>query len=77
MDELAQQAEIITKFENEPLNIEGTIIDSKRASFAIINGQIVSEGEFVDQERRIQIKEILADQIHFVYEEVPIIKYLR
>lgn len=73
---LAQQAEVIAKFENEPLKIEGVIIDKKRTSFAIINGQILSEGESVDSEGRIMIKKISEREIEFIYQDVLIRKPL-
>jgi Tfp pilus assembly protein PilO len=76
MDQLARQAEVITKFESEPLNIEGVIIDRQKSSFAIINGSIYSEGDYVDGDRKIRIKEIKQDQIVFEYQEVLIRKHL-
>ena len=77
MIQLAQQAHVITRFKSEPIRIEGTIIDPRSTSFAIINSQILAEGEFVDGDRKILIKEIKGDHIVFVYENVPIVKHLR
>lgn len=77
MKSLARQAEVIGKFEREPLAIQGVIIDPARKSFAIINGQILSEGEEVDADGKIRIDRIRNDQIQFVYQGVSIVKYLR
>jgi len=76
MDILAQQAQVINKFESEPLKIEGVIIDPKKSSFAIINGHILSEGEFVDSEGRIKIMQISQNEIVFEYQKVEIRKKL-
>ncbi|MEN8150065.1 MAG: type 4a pilus biogenesis protein PilO [Planctomycetota bacterium] len=76
MDTLAQQAQVIVKFESEPMKIGGVIIDPKRASFAIINDQVLSEGDFVDEEGRIKIVSIKQDEIVFEYQGVTIPKRL-
>jgi len=76
MDILAQQAQVISKFESEPLKIDGVIIDPERASFAIINGQIRAEGEFVDDAQRIKILKISEKDIVFEYQNVEIRKPL-
>jgi hypothetical protein len=76
MDTLAQQAQVINKFESEPLKIEGVIIDPKKNSFAIINGQILSEGESVDSDGRIKIIQISQNEIVFEYQKVEIRKPL-
>jgi hypothetical protein len=77
MEVVTQQALVITKFENEPLRIGGVIIDPKKTSFAIINELIVAEGDFVDSDRKILIREIRADTIVFEYEGVQIPKFIR
>ncbi len=74
---LARQAHVISRFEEERLDIDGTVIDPKRSSFAIINGQILSEGEAVDAEGKIRIHKITTDQIEFMYQGVLIVKKLR
>jgi hypothetical protein len=77
MGKLAQTAEQINKFNQEPLTIRGVIIDSERGSFAYINDQILSEGDPVDASNKIKVKSIRSDEIEFVYEGVSIIKRLR
>ncbi len=77
MEKLAAQAQVISKFESEPLEIQGVIIDEKHTSYAIINKKIVSEGDNVDADGKIKIREIRVDAIEFIYENVPIVKPLR
>ncbi|MCU0726300.1 MAG: type 4a pilus biogenesis protein PilO [Planctomycetes bacterium] len=77
MKELARQAEVISRFEREPMKIQGVIIDPSSRSFAIINGSILSEGEDVDRDGKIRIEKIRNDQIQFIYQGVPIVKFLR
>jgi hypothetical protein len=74
---LARQAHVIARFEEENLKIDGTVIDPKRSSFAIINGQILAEGAAVDSEGKIRIHKIKSDQIEFMYQGVLIVKPLR
>jgi len=76
MDTLAQKAQVISKFESEPLKIGGVIIDPKKTSFAIINDRILSEGEVVDAEGRIKILKITEKDIEFEYQGVVIKKVL-
>jgi hypothetical protein len=77
MKKLVQQAQVITRFESEPLRIDGVIIDPRRTSYAIINGLILAEGDYVDGDRKIQIHEIHSDRILFAYEGVVIPKAIR
>jgi Tfp pilus assembly protein PilO len=77
MKELARQADVISRFEREPMSIQGVVIDPSARSFAIINGSILSEGEDVDRDGKIRIEKIRNDQIQFIYQGVPIVKYLR
>jgi len=77
LKELARKADVIARFEGQPMSIQGVIIDPNSKSFAIINGQILSEGEDVDADGKIRIEKITNDQIQFVYQGVPIVKYLR
>ncbi|MHC4861947.1 MAG: hypothetical protein ACYTDY_17845, partial [Planctomycetota bacterium] len=58
----------------ERLSIEGTIIDPKGVSYAIINGQILAEGDWVDSDMKIRLAEIKSDSILFEYQRVPIRK---
>jgi Tfp pilus assembly protein PilO len=74
---LARQAQVISRFEEENLDIDGTVIDPNRASFAIINGQILAEGSAVDADGKIRIHKIKCDQIEFMYQGVLIVKPLR
>ena len=74
---LARQAHVISRFEQENLKIAGTVIDPKRSSFAIINGQILAEGAAVDAAGKIRIHKIKKDQIEFMYQGVLIVKPLR
>jgi hypothetical protein len=74
---LARQAHVISRFEEEKLDIDGTVIDPTRASFAIINGHILAVGAAVDQEGKIRTHKIKSDQIEFMYQGVLIVKPLR
>lgn len=77
MEVQVQQAQVISKFDSEPLHIDGVIIDAKRTSYAIINELIVAEGDFVDGDRKIRIREIRPDSILFEFEGVVIPKQIR
>jgi len=74
---LARQAQVISRFEEEKLDIDGTVIDPKRSSFAIINGNILREGAAVDAGGKIRIHKIKCDQIEFMFQGVLIVKPLR
>ena len=74
---LARQAHVISRFEEENLKIDGTVIDPNRSSYAIINGQILAEGAAVDADGKIRIHKIKRDQIEFMYQGVLIVKPLR
>ena len=76
MTNLAEEAEVISKFQAERLRIEGTIIDPGGVSYAIINGQILAEGDWVDTDMKIRVAEIKSDSILFEYHRVPIRKSL-
>jgi Tfp pilus assembly protein PilO len=77
MEKLAHDAEVINKFNQEPLSIKGVILDSENGSFAYINDQILREGDSVDAAGKITIQKILSDEIEFDYEGVSIIRSLR
>jgi hypothetical protein len=77
MDALVQHAQTITKFESETYRIDGVVIDAKRTSYAIINGNIVAEGDTVDTDGKIRIREIKPDSILFEFQGVVIPKLIR
>lgn len=77
VEQLAQTAQMIKRFEDEHLDIDGVVIDPVKTSFAIINGQILAEGEAVDTEGRVRIHKIRTDQIDFEYHGIVIVKHLR
>ncbi len=54
--------QIETKLHSGELRLEGIIFDKNGASFAIINGSVVSAGESVDD---IKVTKILEDKIIF------------
>jgi hypothetical protein len=77
MRKLAEQAEVISRFQSEPISIDGVIIDRKSTSYAIINGQILAEGDDVDSAGKIVVKKIREDHIEFEYQDVVISKQIR
>jgi hypothetical protein len=50
----------------EGVEIERLVFNSRNSAFAIINGRILSEGDYVDTGKRILVKSIRKDAIEFV-----------